>query len=134
MYVVDHLLNSLKENNIYENSAIVIMADHGYYDKRSNPLMLIKGVGEEHPFEVSDKMISYDYLQDIVISLCESKPSADAVKEDKSEQNGRKYLYYAWNKDLKDYAYASTITEFDVNGHARDIDDYKMIREYHGDE
>ena len=134
MYVVDHLLNSLRENDLYENSAIVIMADHGYFDKRSNPLMLIKGVGEDHLFEVSDKMISYSYLQDIIISLCESKTSADAVKEDKSEQNGRKYLYYAWNKDLKDYAYASTITEFDVNGHARDIDDYKMIREYHGDE
>lgn len=134
MYVVDHLLGSLKEKGIYDNSAIVIMADHGYFDERSNPLMLMKGIGEDHPFEVSDKMLSYEYLQDVMMSLCESNTSLEAVKQDKSEQAGRKYLYYAWNKDLKDYAYASTITEFDVKGNARDIDGYKKIREYHGEE
>lgn len=89
MYVVDHLLTLLKENGIYDNSAIVIMADHGYFDERSNPLFMVKGVGESHPLEISDKPLSYDYLQDILINLCEGKDSKDAVSSDLSETNGR---------------------------------------------
>ena len=130
MYVVDHLLKSLKENEIYDNSAIVIMADHGYFDERSNPLFMLKGINESHPFETSDRPLSYDYLQDILINLCKGMDSENAVLSDPSETNPRHYNFYSWNKDMKDYAYANTITEYIIPGNVRDTDSYEEINVY----
>jgi hypothetical protein len=130
MYVVDHLLTLLKQNNVYDNSAIVIMADHGYFDERSNPLFMIKGVNESHPLEVSDKPLSYEYLQDVLINLCDGMDAKSAVMSDMSETNGRHYYFYSWNKDMKDYAYANTITEYIIPSNVRDTDSYEEINVY----
>jgi phosphoglycerol transferase MdoB-like AlkP superfamily enzyme len=60
--VLETYINRLKENNVYDNSVIVVMADHGYgtsvYD-RYNPILYIKGLNKKHNFEVSDKKISF---------------------------------------------------------------------------
>lgn len=53
-------LQKLKEAGVYDNSVIIVMADHGtngeYYLEpmgRQNPILFVKGIGEQHAFEVS---------------------------------------------------------------------------------
>lgn len=60
--ILEAYINRLKENNVYDNSVIVVMADHGYgtsVHDRYNPILYIKGLNEKHNFEVSDKKISF---------------------------------------------------------------------------
>ncbi len=62
-------LEKLKENDVYDNSVILIMADHGAstYEAQDNfiqcPLLLVKGFDEKHGFCVSDMPISYEDIQ-----------------------------------------------------------------------
>ena len=52
----------LKNNGVYDNSDIIILADHGVksHDKGRFPLLLIKRAGERHDaLEISEKQVSY---------------------------------------------------------------------------
>ena len=80
MTIIEAYLNKLKEANVYENSSIIILADHGYTEEgetilgRENPLLLIKGKEENHnTMEVSNQPISYDDLQEAYQRLLEGK-------------------------------------------------------------
>lgn len=130
MHIVKHLLDKLKDNDVYDNSAIIIMADHGYFDERSNPLFLIKGCNEKHDFVCSDRPVSYEYLQKTFINLCEGESAEESVKDDESNRKTRFFLSYSWDKDLKDSDYASTITEYLIPGHVCDTEQYIEIESY----
>lgn len=133
MVLVDTFLKKLKEEDAYENSAIVILADHGYYGMRGNPLMLVKGVGEKHDFEVSDMPLSYDYLQEGYINLMDKRLAVESFAECATQEE-RIYLHYSWNKDLSDKAFANTITEYKVTGTADKEENYIKIKAYSAEE
>lgn len=101
LVLVNHLLTKLKEEGIYDNCAIVIMADHGgrfsgVKEKeeldRANPLLLVKGFGEKHPLKVSANPISYDYLQDAFVSLINGSKGEDIFAESSSEEKRRFFI------------------------------------------
>lgn len=82
--VIDAYLARLKNNDAYDNSVIIIMADHGYYDvdhdsygeevlERFHPILLIKGFHEEHELERSDIPISHSDLMDAYLELMDGK-------------------------------------------------------------
>lgn len=64
--IMDAYLKKLREENVYNNSVIMIMSDHGYKQgdalHHQHPMLLIKGVSETHDFEISDLPISYEDL------------------------------------------------------------------------
>lgn len=82
--IIDAYLTRLKNNDAYDNSVIIIMADHGYYDvdhdsygeevlERFHPILLIKGFHEEHELERSDIPISHSDLMDAYMKLMDGK-------------------------------------------------------------
>lgn len=82
--IIDEYLTRLKNNDAYDNSVIIIMADHGYYDvdhdsygeevlERFHPILLIKGFHEEHELERSDIPISHSDLMDAYMKLMDGK-------------------------------------------------------------
>lgn len=79
IHVIDKYLKYLKENNLFDNSAIIILADHGFWWdiddksllKRHNPILYIKGINEKHDLQVSKDKVSFDYFQDIYNNLLE---------------------------------------------------------------
>ena len=113
----------MKQLGIYENSIIVIMADHGYYDLRSNPLFLVKGMNEMHEFRVDDTPISFFDLQNAFSELLDGKTADEIFERENSE---RVRLYYSYEKfrtmDLD--SYSVPIKEYEVHGHARNIQKY----------
>lgn len=89
--VIDAYLTRLKNNDTYDNSVIIIMADHGYYDvdhdsygeevlERFHPILLIKGFHEEHELERSDIPISHLDLMDAYMELLDGKEGEEVFR------------------------------------------------------
>ena len=123
--LVDKYLSALRNEGIYDNSILIIMADHGYYNSRQNPLLLVKGYDEHHDFEISYASVSYYDLQDGYIRLLDGASSGgnvfDSIGED---ERGRKYAFAPWNTHLNYDTYSGSFSEITFYGNARDFSNY----------
>ena len=97
--VIDSYLERLRKSNEYDNSVIIVMADHGYVDgkegTRANPILYIKGINEHHDMITSDKAISYADLMDAYNDLLDGKKSTELFPNIGSERF-RKYIWYRY--------------------------------------
>lgn len=115
--LVNTFVNKLKENNLYDNSAIIVLADHGYgYGSpygRQNPTLYVKGFNEHHDMYKSDKKVSYEDLQQIYEELINGKKSNELLS-DIDNNRERRYLFYEYLKE-------NFITEYYQTGNAWDL-------------
>lgn len=119
LVMVQQYLNELKKLEVYDDSVIIIMADHGGqwmedqgdYLRRHNPLLLIKGQNEEHEFKISKAPISYDDLQEAYVRLL-SGSTEDEVFEIKEDVQ-RKRIYIN-DTDFKEYATTGYAFDYDM--------------------
>lgn len=117
--IVEKYLNKLKESNVYNNSNIIIMADHGYSfigaEGRQNPILYIKGKNEEHKkMNVSDKAISYADLDSAYTDLLNGKKANELFK-DITNKRDRRYLFYIYNQEDHMIEYTQTGKAWDLN-------------------
>ena len=100
--IIKKYLDRLKENDVYDNSAIVILADHGYsytgVDGRQNPILYIKVINEHHKMYTSDKQISHQDLSQAFVELIEGKTNKELFKNI-SDKRTRKYNWYEYTKE-----------------------------------
>ena len=119
--VLSTFINRLKSNGVYDNSAIIILADHGYSDVtnlgRYNPILLIKGTDEKHEMKISNLPISYGDLMEAYLDLLDGKKSTELFKNI-SKNRTRNFIWYNFNKE--DY-----MVEYVTNGKAWEIDKFK---------
>lgn len=125
MTITKAYLEKLKESGVYDNSVIMIMADHGfcYQDTndtlhRQNPVLFIKGVGEKHDFQVSDAPVSWEDLQDIYSRLLNGADSMSVVDYTENDKRKRRYLHYEYRED-------DCMREYIQEGKARNEDTFK---------
>ena len=80
--IINAFINRLKENNVYDNSVIIVMADHGYWAStgRQNPILYIKGIDEHHEMKTSDISVSYEDLMPAYFQLLEGEKSDNVFK------------------------------------------------------
>ena len=123
--VVDLYIKKLRENNLYDNSIIIILADHGYEsDKdiaRFNPVLLIKGFNESHEMIKSDKSIIHTDLIDAYSDLIDGKKSFELFPSIGSERT-RNFIEYEYLKENDMYLYVT-------DGKAWETDKYKYTGE-----
>ncbi len=121
--LMDMFMDELKEKGIYDNTTIIIMADHGQLGVyHQNPLFMIKNADEHHEFTVSQEPMSYEYLSDIFTAVASGdKVDEEFIKTCYKNDPERRFIYYlwerTWNKD-----YMPSMTEYVVDGHANDPD------------
>lgn len=114
--MIKEYLAKLKENGVYDNSVIIICADHGYnpewdneIDKpnpvgRHNPLLMIKGRNEKHDeLTVSEKEIAYTDLQDAYPILFDGGSNADIFPFAEGVQRDRYYYFFNLYVDRERY-------------------------------
>ena len=110
--ILESYLKRLKDNNSFDNSVIVIMADHGYGEKtieRGNPILYIKGFNEKHDYKVSNKKISFENIPSAFVELLEGSKTDDIfIDLDNSE---RRILYCELH-------HCETLTEMIQKGNA----------------
>lgn len=124
----------LKESGVYDNSAIVILADHGYscseeYNDeyilgRMHPMLMMKGIGEKHSLQYSSAPIAYEDLADAFVKLLDGSTGDKVFKYTDNSPRTRRAIIYAYGKE--DYMY-----EILTDGNANDISSMKKTgKEY----
>ncbi len=125
-------INYLKENDLYDNSVIIIMSDHGWlviddYSRldnienqlliRSNPLLYIKGIDEHHDRVESDDKVSYAYLETAFLKLLEGEDSQNLFSQYRDVEKRYLYAYNFHNDEVFD--------EMEQEGHAWEFEKIK---------
>lgn len=126
-------LQRLKDNDAYDNSVIVIMADHGRYERvedwynseddepyRSldcmNPILFIKGFDEKHEMITSEQPVSYFDLQDAFCNLIDGKQSTELFAELQPGRT-RTVIWGLWDQE-------NHMIEYETTGKAWDLEKF----------
>lgn len=111
-------LFKLRQAEVYDNSIIMIMADHGGYScegqwGRQNPILFVKGLNEKHPFEMSEAPISFEDFPDAYQRLLDGAAGTEVFPYKEGDERERRFLFYEYEgeKHLKEYV---------IKGHASD--------------
>lgn len=104
--IIEQYIKALKKQNLYDNTAIVILADHGYNGqditneyKRMNPLFMVKGFNEKHELKISSAPISYIDLADGITKLTQGTAGGEIFDIKENEQRTRRALLYKFNNE-----------------------------------
>ena len=119
--MLDLFLSQLKEAGVYDNTAIVIMSDHGSHNDtdlctiNQNPILLIKGRGEQHDeLTVSHAPISFDDLQQAYQRLLDGEGSDGVFDWSEGDERSRRFIWY-------EMADNTLLTEYEQTGSAEDM-------------
>ena len=102
-------IEAMKKAGVYDNTAIIVMADHGYNGDvdgnpenfmRQNAMLMIKGIGETHDaLQISEAPISYADLQQAYVRLLDGEQSGDVFDWKEGDTRERRYLWYDFADD-----------------------------------
>lgn len=130
--MISAYIQRLKDNGVYDNSVIIVMADHGYIERdtnliltkdnpvildRYNSLLLIKGINEEHELIESNKPVSHFDLIKAYADLLAGKKSTELFG-DVVVPRTRKLIYYIWEND-------NHMVEYETDSTARDWQSFR---------
>lgn len=125
MVLVNKYIKLLKEKGIYDNTAIVILGDHGFLDRRQCPVLLVKGIRDSKDFEVSDIPVSFADLQSTYIALSDGKSGSDLYVE--SEQNKKNRFFYSYDINEETGKRKADIDKFEITGDSFDDESMKKL-------
>ena len=117
-------LQRMKEAGVYDNTAIVLLSDHGSSNGRDlntmnqHTMLLIKGKNEHHPFRTDDAPVAYVDLQGVFRKLLDGE-SSETVFDWKAGDARERYFfdYELTNSDI--------LTEYVQTGHAEDMESFR---------
>ncbi|MBR5662659.1 MAG: sulfatase-like hydrolase/transferase [Bacilli bacterium] len=115
-------IDLLKTNNVYDNTVIIITADHGYNNGermgKQNPILYIKGINETNDsLNISDKKVSHLDLSDAYLKLLDGEKARDLFQEFTSNRV-RKLIWYVFRKE-------NHMVEYTLDGHAWEVNKLK---------
>jgi len=116
--IVEEFIRQLKKHNIYDQTMIIVMADHGHAS--FSPILMIKEWNADASFETSHVPVSYFDLMPSLLKYVSGEAGTfrDWLKE---EEQSRIFLDYNWaHLDWKK-DYMPPMTEFIVRGAAKDM-------------
>ncbi len=117
--IVCAYMDQLKELDAYDNTMIVVTADHGINDgPGACPIFLVKGFGRTGPVNDSNVPISHENLIPTVMEACglnDGERYGRAVNQvSGSDTEERNYYYYFWDNSW-DKDYLPNMTEFVID-------------------
>ncbi len=120
MTMTDAYLNKLKESGTYDNSVIIVMADHGFYhddepSNRQHPILFIKGKNEKHDYKISEAPISFDDLSEAYSRLIDGATGDEVFDAREGDVRNRRYLFF-------EYIHDDIMEEYNQEGYAGDMD------------
>ena len=132
--LVDTFLSRLREAGVYDNTVIVLCADHGSSNGmdldtiNQHPILLVKGKNERHPFRTDDAPISYDDLQQAYLKLMDGAQSDAIFPWHEGDARERRFFDHELNN-------SGCLTEYVQTGHAEDMETLRptgRVFEYKG--
>ena len=128
------LTEVLKDLGVFDQTLLVITADHGSTTSfvslqgleeidvdRAFPLLLVKPIGSEAPFEISNRPASLADLPHTLAELLgmDHEYPGQALFEP-AESRERRYLHYRWKHKYWRAQYLPLLQEYWVEGFGRD--------------
>ena len=116
-------IQALKDSGAYDNTALIVMADHGYNGigekeedfLRQAALLLVKGRAEHHDtMQTSEAPVSYEDLQSAYVRLLDGAQSDAVFDWKEGDVRERRFLEYAPGSE-------KCMTEYIQTGHAQDM-------------
>ncbi len=115
-------LEKLKESGVYDNTSLIVMADHGFNGPggegsllRQSAMLLIKGRGEHHDtMEISQAPISYVDLQDAYVRLMDGAQSGEVFDWKEGDTRERRFL-------MDSLGQGNEMMEYIQTGYAHDM-------------
>lgn len=124
--IVLKYMDEMQAKNVYDNSSIIIMADHGYYwdGVLTNPVLLVKPKGASGSMEVSNAPVSHHDFQPSVLYLTglnNDKEYGDSYFDIKEgEKRERLFYQYYLREDNIEGNYRLIEYEIDPEGNKRE--------------
>ena len=123
-------IDAIKESGAYDNTAIIVMADHVYNGQgdetdrdvwmRPAPMFLVKGMREQHDtMQISEAPVSYVDLWDAYMRLMDGKQSDAIFDWKEGDTRERRYLRYSFSE-------TDHLVEYIQKGHAQDLDGMEL--------
>lgn len=103
------LISSLKQAGIYDNTTIILTADHGW-DVRPNPCLLVKPVNAHGELAISDVPVSIieDYMPTLKYFITGEKNFGDTIYElEEGMERDRRFYEYTVNLNGFDRSYSA---------------------------
>lgn len=119
--IVSEYLNQLKELGIYDNTTVIITADHGEFTRMpSNPILLVKPKEKTTGFTVSEAPVSIaDIHATIMSQIVRDYDKYGNSVFDVPENMERERMYYMFARDIfASSDYLPDLTEYIVKGDA----------------
>ena len=119
-------IQALKESGAYDNTAIIVMADHGYNGQgdetdrdvwmRPTPMFLVKGKEEQHDtMQISEAPVSYVDLWEAYMRLMDGEKSDALFDWKEGDARERRYFRYSFSETYH-------LVEYIQKGHAQNLD------------
>lgn len=137
LYVIENYLNMLRENDCYDNTAILILSDHGYAangadEGRQHSILLAKGFGEHHDYAVNEAPVSFGEMQSICDVLLDGGMSDEISTYRAGDSRERRYMLSSIISTKN-----NQFTEYMQTGYAGDLNTmqktgrvYKIVKAY----
>lgn len=119
-------MEMIKESGVYDNTCIIVMADHGAGSGfNDNPILFIKGFDEHHEMQTNDAPISYDDLQTAYERLLSGKSSSELFDWQEGDYRERQFFFQDDDNNPMEI-----MEEYVQKGHAGNWDTLIKINEF----
>jgi hypothetical protein len=92
LQVVLNYIAKLKEGGIYDDTLMIVMADHGWLF-RANPLFMVKDFYSKKPFSISSIPVTYNDFSPMLNNSITVAGSCESFLYEASKNNDRRYFY-----------------------------------------
>ncbi len=123
--VAGKFIEEMKQTGVYDNSVIIVMADHGVNSglekddcfRHQMPFFAVKGFGEKHDMKISDAPVSFVDLQEAFSRLLDGKPGTDIFDYKEGDERTRRFIFHMYGHD--DY-----MQEYEQTGHVFEVEKF----------
>ena len=124
--IITNFIEALKEKGLYDQTTIIIPADHGW-ENRYNPMLLIKPANSTGPYQVSHAPVSYiEDFAPTVLSIIGDKYTTQKTVFDYSEDEIRTRFFYVYDGiNTLDRSYTK-LEIYSTTGFANDKSEYQL--------
>lgn len=122
--MIETYLEEMKNNGTYQNSTIILVADHGFYKAGvlTNPLVMVKRANVNTDFTVSYAPVSHLDLHATIMSALNENADGQYGKSMFDIQPGeeRERLFYQYDLDEPKDNWKFRLIEWKVDGHGNE--------------
>lgn len=128
--IVQEYIDKMKENGVYDNSSIILMADHGYYwdGTLCNPILLVKEANATGEMKISSAPVSHHDFHPSILKMAGLNDNQEEGKafSDIGETEDRERLFYQYYLKEKGVGEIRRLIEYSIDSTSNERASYHL--------